>query len=103
MTTTTEPRWAPPRPATTEEKTNSLRHALIWIFIMVQGLFATTFIGVYAIAQSEMNGDPFNDLGVTIGREMLINELTTWWMVGTFILTTGFAALYFGLKGRWTR
>ncbi len=93
--------WTTPRPATAQEKTTSLKHGLLWSLAVIHACFIASVIGIYAVAAAEMNGDAFNDLGVALGRELVVNQIVETWLL-TGLGTGLFAvALYFGLKSKW--
>jgi hypothetical protein len=98
MTTQT---WTTPRPATAQEKTTSLRHGLIWSLAVVHAFFTAVLIAIYGIAQSRMNGNPWNDLGVTLASHEAVGDLIGLWAICGGGLTLGAVALYFGLKSKW--
>lgn len=94
-----EPR--PARPAV--ERTTNLYRNLGGIIAAVQTGFLATFAAVYAYAAVLMTGDPFNDLGVALGREMVLNDIAGLWFV-TSILTVAVAVvLAVALPRRWGR
>lgn len=84
-------------------RTRSLRDGLLFTFGVIQAVFVVTFIAVYIAAEVEKNGDGFHDLGVLIGRDLLVRDLQQWWMLTTLVVAAGFAALYFYLKDRWSK
>jgi hypothetical protein len=97
----TDQTWNTPRPATAQEKTTSLKHGLLWSLAVIHACFIASVIGIYVVAATKMNGDPFNDLGVALGRELAVHQLMQVWLLtglGTGIFA---AALYYGLKSKW--
>lgn len=102
MSTTTQARWATPRAATPAEKTSSLRDALIGVYAVVQASFVAFFVGIHVAAASEMTGEGYNDLGVTLGRELVLHEVYGYWIISTVALALVFGGAYAYGKHRWT-
>lgn len=100
-TSTTQRRWATPREATADEKTTTLRNSLIGVYAAVHATFVAFILGIYTAAQIEMTGEPFNDLGVTLGRELILHEVYGYWIVATVGLGLVFAAAYAYGHRRW--
>lgn len=95
--------WATPRRATPEEKTRSLALGLLWTYGIIQGCFLAYVISIYVRAEQAENGDPFNDLGVAIGREVALNDAYGTWGMTAVFLGAVFAGIYFALRAKWRK
>lgn len=100
---TTYARWATPRPATAQEKTDSLRRGLLWTYGVVNACFLSWVLGIYVAAASAENGDGFHDLGVALGRELALHQAYQAWLLTALVGGAVLAGLYFALKARWKR
>lgn len=98
---TTYARWNTPRPATASEKTGSLRRGLLWTYGVINACFLAWVVGIYVAAADSENGDPFNDLGVALARELALHQAYQYWILAALGFGAGFAALYYALKARW--
>jgi hypothetical protein len=96
--------WTAREPVPADTKIRSLRHSLIAIFTVINAGFLAFVIGVYIAAEAQMTGEGFHDLGVYLGRELMLQQVYAWWMVSGLASAVGFAALYGYLaKVRWAR
>jgi hypothetical protein len=95
--------WAVRPPVSGEDKTRSLRNGLLWTLAVVQIAYVCAIAGVYIAAEMDKNGEAWHDLGVALGREVVVNRVEGYWLLTTVVLGAVSAVLYFVLKDRWNR
>lgn len=100
MTTAT---WATPAPPSTADRTANLYRNLIGVIVAVQAGFLGLFAAVYAYAAILMTGEPFNDLGVALSREMILSDIAGLWFITSLATVAVAFVLAAALPRRWKR
>jgi hypothetical protein len=95
--------WAKRPDVPSNVKSRSLRNGLLWTFGVVQAAFIVWVVAVYIRAEAVKNGDGFHDLGVYIGRQVVLNQIQQIWFVTDMMLGALFVGLYLTLKNRWNK
>lgn len=95
--------WTERPPVSGDDKTRSLRNGLLWLLALVQVAYVCAIVGVYIAAEVDKNGEAWHDLGVALGREVVVNRVEGYWLLTTVVLGAVSAVLYFVLKDRWNR
>lgn len=100
MTTNT---WGPRPVQAVAVRAANLKRNLIAIFATVQASFVAFVIGINVAAETQKTGEGFNDLGVMIGKQVVLNEVYGWWLLSGVALAVAFVTVYFVEKERWAR
>lgn len=93
--------WAKPATPNPEQRTGSLRRGLLWTYGVVQACFVGYVIYLHILAETAKTGEPFHDMGVEIGRSLVMNEVASWWIVTSLVLGVLFLMIYFGRPKSW--
>jgi hypothetical protein len=84
-------------------RVGSLRRGLLWTWGVIHVTFVGMVAAVYTAAEVSKNGDGFHDLGVLLGREILLGQVYDIWLLTTLASALVFSLIYLVLKERWKK